>query len=591
MSSSGVIHLLSQDESVVDTVGGLLDTNYGFEIPLNQRALSWRAVDLKTLWTDLLEATITGNPHFMGFMVFENRRQNRKRILVVQDGQQRLMCLLAIAGILYRAIADDPNAASEANSLRRWIDNHGTPRLVLDHHHHHLSELILSGKAGPHSGTEPLTAKRFASAFKSLEQEIQDFTSKKTKPELKTWVHTFVRTLQEQVYLISLMVESPALALRVFDRLNASGVKLSQADIVKNMLYQAALDKGQQESQISTQWDNLVTTVPFANVTTFLHYWAQFQDCESYAEKDLPEAVRARIEADPISFLKALNLSAKHLREWWDCSQTSATVDKSVAENLKLIGRPQLAYPLLWRASELRVANLISDAELASLAKSLERYIFRELVVTQRKTSEIEQHLISATAELIENGPTKSQGVLRNRSNDEEFSTHFSNWTVREVKKQFYTLREIERFLGSGSPSPGTSYTWQDDKRTRAWEVEHISPKAPRKGAGSSKPPSNPRTVELNRVGNLVLLEKALNNHVKDKSFVEKKKVYKDGFSTKRKSHSGSQMIAVSGPVPKQVGKKKYRVLTDFSSKTFGDKEIIERQNELAALAPEIWRI
>ena len=588
MSDNGEINLLSSHGSTVETVGGLLDTQYLFEIPLNQRSLSWSGTDLKTVWVDLLDCANSGYPHFMGFMVFENRPRNGKPNLIVQDGQQRLMCLLSITGILYRSIKDDPDAAGEATSLRSWIERHGAPRLALDHHHGHLSKLLVNGTAEPHPGTEPKTAKKFRSAFASLEREIIAFTGKKTRPELQAWVRTFIRALQEDVYLISVTVNSPALALRVFDRLNARGVKLSQADIVKNMLYRAAHDQGQAEGEISTEWDRLVATVPFASITTYLRYWAQMADCKPYSEKELPNVLRSRIERDPLAFLQGLNVSARYLRDWWDCSQTSKHIDKTVAEHLELIGHPQLAYPMLWRASELHSEASITTAELSSLAKSVEHFVFRELVVMKKKTSDIELHLIASMQALFEHGFATSQKVLRDKSDDEEFTKHFSTWTVRRSKKQFYTLREIERFLGS---SPGTSYVWKDDKRTRSWEVEHIYPQGSRSSSNSKGTTSHVLTVEVNRIGNLVLLERKLNNHVKDKSFEEKKKVYKSGFRTKRSSHARSQMVAVNGPVAEEVGKDRYQVLTAIKAKDFGDEQVKKRQSQLAALAPDIWQI
>jgi hypothetical protein len=96
-------------------------------------------------------------------------------------------------------------------------------------------------------------------------------------------------------------------------------------------------------------------------------------------------------------------------------------------------------------------------------------------------------------------------------------------------------------------------------------------------------------SIEVNRIGNLVLLERALNRACRDKDFAEKRRIYKHGRKGPHPLDGSRVSSVVGGKYPKGVV---YTALTEKTgTKVFGDKQIIDRQRELAALALVVWRV
>lgn len=559
-------------ETLQETTIGPLLNQYWFNIPLNQRSLAWRGDTLKQLWTDVRDSTDNGNPHFLGFMVFQRAGNANHPELIVQDGQQRLMCMMSIFGILAKTIENEPLAKGEYSDLRHLVYPGNKPRLTLDAHHQHLATLLISGTSGanlPTNQNERQTAKRFKGAFEALEDEIGSFIRAKPNAERGPWVRKLIDASYSSVFVTSVSVTSQSLALKIFDRLNTGGSPLSPADTIKNLLFLSANAKSLSEQQISSHWERLVKLIPFAEVTSYLRYWALVETGSTVSNKDLANALKPLIDSDPIGLIDRLTRDAGFLSDWWT---EKNGVPHDPASALALLGRPALGYPLLWTASRLCADGQISSTELDRMARAVESYIFRELTVKGRKTNEIEQHLAASAEYLLDRSVKDAVKVLATGSPDTDFSAAFSTWTTRSNKKQFYVVREIERALG---PSAGASFLWTDKKKTRAWEIEHIHPVAKAAVLG----------VEVNRVGNLVLLEKALNRVALDADFQEKKEIYKKGYKGKRKTVPPSTMRAVVGPIV--LGS--YTPLVNYQ--TFEKDQVESRQKQLADLALNIWSV
>lgn len=566
------------------TIGALIYAST-FTIPLNQRPLAWDSSKMSSVWKDLRDSAESGGANFLGFMVFQKVGKGNKPDYTVQDGQQRLMCILSICGILLTNLEKKGGNEQEKADLRNLISPLGKPRLRLDKHHAYLMPLLDGHAAAPpDGGSERPSAKKFVKSFGELSKEIsKEFANRKVS-ERGPWVRELITALDERTFVTAIAVKSQSLALRVFFRLNSGGVPLSAADSVKNLFFLAAERQKIPDTEISDCWDTLLEQVPYAELTTYLRYWALTRFARKVSNKELVETLRAPIDSDPKALLAELVTDAEHLRVWWDGTNIPAG-SQDVAEALQLLDQPLLAYPLLWRGSSLHTAKKITDSELRKLAVAIERYIFRELTVRRRKTNEIEAHL-AESSKYLEVGSVNVTGAIRvlsGKSDDNDFKDAFATWSERRKKKQFYVVRAIERFLGS---APGASYKWSEGK-SRDWEVEHIYPQSKRAGL----------SVSVNRIGNLVLLERAINGSIQAADFADKKKAYEFGIPRKRgKNVPPSKLSAVVGPIdgkytpdPSDPTKTQYTLVVDYQK--FEEVDIRKRQAELSGLAPEIWKI
>lgn len=98
-----------------------------FVIPVYQRVYSWSEKECEVLWNDIIRAGKTGNPHFVGSVLYipesDSTMTGIKKMLLI-DGQQRMTTLSLIISALVECLEEDANRASfltdiKVSSLRK----------------------------------------------------------------------------------------------------------------------------------------------------------------------------------------------------------------------------------------------------------------------------------------------------------------------------------------------------------------------------------------------------------------------------------------------------------------------------------------
>ena len=98
-----------------------------FVIPVYQRVYSWSEKECEVLWNDIIRAGKTGNPHFVGSVLYipesDSTMTGIKKMLLI-DGQQRMTTLSLIISALVEYLEEDANRASfltdiKVSSLRK----------------------------------------------------------------------------------------------------------------------------------------------------------------------------------------------------------------------------------------------------------------------------------------------------------------------------------------------------------------------------------------------------------------------------------------------------------------------------------------
>lgn len=98
-----------------------------FVIPVYQRVYSWSEKECEVLWNDIIRAGKTGNPHFVGSVLYipesDSTMTGIKKMLLI-DGQQRMTTLSLIISALVEYLEEDASRASfltdiKVSSLRK----------------------------------------------------------------------------------------------------------------------------------------------------------------------------------------------------------------------------------------------------------------------------------------------------------------------------------------------------------------------------------------------------------------------------------------------------------------------------------------
>lgn len=226
-----------------------------FAIPVFQRVYSWSAWQCEELFGDCLRAGESGEPHFMGLLLYSLDSQDAS-VLDVIDGQQRLTTLsLLIAALDRRDLA--------ARYLQTFTRASSTPRCKLElsgGDRETLPAIIGLGEMPE----EP--ASRLVENYLLFKQKLDDDAE---------CADTVLRGLKLlQIAAVELEpADSPQL---VFESLNSKGMPLTTADRARNLLI-ASSSADEQAALLEGKWLPLAQRAeaaePPATMTNLLHAW------------------------------------------------------------------------------------------------------------------------------------------------------------------------------------------------------------------------------------------------------------------------------------------------------------------------------
>jgi len=239
---------------------GEIFLGYKFIIPEYQRPYSWDVDECEKLWDDISSFYLEkeeSEKYFLGSMVVHPLVEDGKRIekaWCVIDGQQRLTTLMILIKILF-------DKAATMEFLERCIhqvdaDNEKTltDKLRLDSlvqasagrdDRHDLR--CVMGKAQTFTKKSP-----FEANYNRLLSKVSDWFADKNSEQRVA----FIRALRDRVVLLPLVCSEEDDALELFQIINDRGMRLGDADIFKAKIYSAIASKEDKEYFIS-RWGNL----------------------------------------------------------------------------------------------------------------------------------------------------------------------------------------------------------------------------------------------------------------------------------------------------------------------------------------------
>ncbi len=226
------------------TFRGLMTQDRQFRVPLYQRHYRWRTDQQRALWQDILEQyRALASPdsdvprHFIGSVVAVEAEADPLhdfRDFRVVDGQQRLTTLsVAIAALRDVAAEDEPSQfdrfnakylvnTTEPKSSDRWA------RLVPGEEDQYAYWTVLTDPASASGHTAIGNAYRF---FLKQITELRDVGDLQAE--------RLATTIGDRLSLVFVTVSEGERPHKIFESINATGVGLSQSDLLRNYLFMA----------------------------------------------------------------------------------------------------------------------------------------------------------------------------------------------------------------------------------------------------------------------------------------------------------------------------------------------------------------
>ncbi|TAD84625.1 MAG: DUF262 domain-containing protein [Bacteroidetes bacterium] len=550
------------------TLNTIIGNGKSYQVPIYQRDYSWDKDDWEDLWNDIAEIP-SDRTHYLGYLVLQPIKDGEESFWII-DGQQRLTTLsilaLAITALLYKWTKDSIDA--EDNKIRfekiteRYLGNYSLSKLSLDpklklnrnNDDYYKSWLLKLRTPSTLSKLKP-SQKLLQKAFNYFFGELQEkYKTNKSGADLANFLE---RTIGNGIVFTQIVVNNDLDAFKVFETLNARGVKLSTADLLKNYLFKLTHELGELDlDEAERRWQNITNTILSNDLTTFIrHFW----NCKYKLERQptLFKAIKREINSAELAFdfLNELEEASNYYSAF--NNPNDELWDKEEKASLKLIDLLNVTtcYSLM-----LSTLKYLPRAEFKVLIKELGVIAFR-YNLSDLNPNEAERVFSKVANEVAsKNINSAKEAILGLKSIyviDENFEQVFSTLSINTKRKKDlvkYILVKFENQISNKDYQPEEAIA----------TIEHILPENP----GSIWEEAFPVEIQedyIYRLGNYSLLEASINNKLDNNvTFADKLMRYK-----------------TSG----------YKLSNEYCNyEKFTSKEISLRQDKMARIAKGIWK-
>jgi uncharacterized protein with ParB-like and HNH nuclease domain len=542
------------------------------DVPKYQRDYSWDIEDWDDLWNDI-EGIPNEQIHYMGYVVLQRTGDSRRYWII--DGQQRIttLSILALAVLdLLKAWADRGIEAEDNQRRLKILENNFvavetaaalTPmsKLNLNRNNDDFYKSYLLRRR------KPTSLSRFKPSERKMWKAFEFFQSKlKEKfdvdPNGEALATFMEKTAGDRLVFSSITVGDDLNAYKVFETLNARGVKLSTGDLLKNYLLSEIAKTSEYDlDEAERMWQSINNALQKIDLPTFIrHYWNSRYPLQTKTTlfKAIKNEVKGNVKV--FSLLADLEeLAVVYASFDNPASDIWTTQERESIEELDLFSASQCYTLMLAAYKHLRPTN---PEEFKKILRHLVVVTFRYTTISQYNTNIIEQELNKTSIEITKGVFKTAKEIFNSYEkilyiNDDIFTSNFTYRSINTNRYKTlsrYILCKLERQLSN------VIIDWNDARLS----IEHILPEHPGPEWETCFKKEEQEEYVF-RIGNLTLLETGKNKDIGNKLISEKLPVYQTShyFLTKDKT-----------------------AYTEWKPNT-----VQKRQSELAKLAKTVWKI
>ena len=543
-----------------------LRTPAQYIIPVYQRTYSWEIGQCQQLWRDILRAgkDIHASGHFIGSVVYIAKgiysTSSVPQLLVI-DGQQRLTTLALLLAALGRVLGDgDTDIGITPKKLASYYlfndleSDDLRYKLLLTRSDKETLTHLLDGKEPPEKPSH-----RILENFRLFEDLLRRSPGE--------WEAVWEGIQKLMIVDISLDRDHDNPQL-IFESLNATGLKLSQADLIRNYIlmglepqeqkrlyenYWFPMEREFGHAEYAERFDGFMRdylTVKTGRISNLRDVYADFKALVKTTEDTRP---LADVVADVYRFSRYYVRIALH-------KDPDPVLNHHLADINTL--RMEVAYPFLVEVYQDYEDHVITRDEFTEILSLVESYVFRR-AICGIPTNSLNKTFAGLSREVRKDDYVNSfQAALlvkdsyRRFPRDDEFMREFVVKDVYNFRSRNYYLAKLENH-GRKEPAPVDSYT-----------IEHILPQNPhlrpewQAALGADWKGIQSRL--LHTLGNLTLT--GYNSEYSDRPFLQKRDM-EGGFAQ-------SPLLLNKG----------LRQLD-----TWGETEITQRADSLSQKAVTVW--
>jgi len=541
----------------VNALEDIFKRDYYFEVPLYQRNFSWKSDEhVEELWIDLKNEyeSKSKEKYFFGTLMLVNKPENTDLYTVI-DGQQRLTTSL----ILLTAFRDyflEVGEEDEVESINSCLktETSKNPRMTLNvYNKDYFKEIILAPmkireKIQRMNDDPSIKAKNklLQKAYLVLAEKIIQYKKDESTQtqELSKMKEHFLRYFT----IVENLIDDLQKAYRIFENINNKGLNLAQADLVKNYLFEVIDVKSQsltpQERadliiEADDIWQNIIRILEMIkpiDESTFLRFYLT-AFLKLVGKDDVFKTIKGEFQSKEQvdTFLKKLEIRVSNLHQLVKPTLEDWNKDQIMVDYLYALSKlgQGAMYPVLLAGME----KIKDHNDFRKLVIITTKLFFRSKTVCSRNFSDIEKLVDSICTELRKDNETTVTDIQEMMCSwsqypqEDEFKVKFKTLELNE-KKARYALSEIHYEMNGGRQSATLVLSEKA-------QIEHIMPQKIKgslweneikenKGFTNDTELDEYKKNNLNKLGNLTLLNYIKNIKNSNKPFSEKKIIYAD---------------------------------------------------------------
>lgn len=555
---------MAQIQPSSQTVDSILKEYEEIEVPLNQRGFEWGRDQASDFWSDLMDAVDDENKRvFLGTIVLGTKEGTNACSVV--DGQQRIttisLLLIAIREVEKKLKLREA-ATQLNNNYLGSSDIMATelkPKLKTSHRIADVYNLMVDqkwdGEFAPKIGNKHvrLQVRRIRPIYDFFSSSIRD-----EKFDKEDRIRQLLDTLRNRCYFVVIKISDPLEALDIFERMNARGIELNAAELLKNHLFTHQLTG----EEISADWEEIFKNSD-NNLARLLRYFyishrGQVRKSELYKKlkvlvKDLGARnflVRLKEFSERYYNFTGAN-SRKELEEYLKEGIGKKTKIKEYVldgvcdslEALQLFKVSQFL-PLVSAAYDrINESENPTDADIeqfARLLRTLERFHFVNNAICRKPNNEIEKFYSDKSAEIAGSDTSLAKlvesiiaGLNARKEKIDSFTDNFTELAYDDTPLALlYYI--FDRLNSSGRDGADRIRIFNTDVRIskKNYNIDHMNP---RKGDERLYTYSNEGDREyIDNIGNLMAISLHSNSKAQNQPLSQEKvdKIYKK-FSLK----------------------------------------------------------
>ena len=493
------------------TIGNILTEQICYEIPPYQRPYSWRKDNVQQLLEDVWEAyEANDREYFIGSLITIEKEKNQRYEVV--DGQQRLTTLNLVFSRLRDHITDQ---AAKAELGKRILPHNvltgeaETPRLLLrKKEQSFFRRYVLEAQHVPVKDREGLDAPK--QRITENLAAVDEFCTNKSEQVLKL----FANYLLTKVYVVLVTTDSWQSAYRLFNVLNARGMSLSNADLIKNTLFSLLGAQANRSEELEERWLELEEEIGIDRLDSFFgHHRTSITAAKARGSlhEEIDPIIRAT-DGGPFVFLDKVIGSSENYMRIVDCEFTEATTLRSLRA-LQRVEYDEWIPPLLAYLNQP-----LADLPEADFTGLLEKITMQNWVRRLGRTARLTVYFQLISAIKSKAGANDLREIFRKNAQNTEFLDLLGGELYGKPFDAAVLLRLEEAI--------------QDESVTKSYSgrltIEHVLPQAFKDDYWKTRFTEDQHSLWLHRLGNLAMLCGSKNYKAQYYDFDRKKKIYSD---------------------------------------------------------------